>query len=105
MSPLDKAPERISLGGRLVTLAAVILPFLGLVAAIVLLWSRGFHWLDLALLVGMYGLTAVGVTVGFHRLFTHRSFEANVVVKLVLAVLGSMAVQAPLLKWVAQHRL
>jgi stearoyl-CoA desaturase (delta-9 desaturase) len=86
------------------TLGAVILPFLGLVAAIVLLWTRGFHWIELALLLGMYGLTGLGITVGFHRLFTHRSFETNVVVKFVLAVLGSMAVQAPLLKWVAQHR-
>src|SRR5205823_4504012 len=98
-------PEQTSLGGQVLTLTAVILPFLGLVAAIVLLWNWGFHWIDLALLVGMYGLTAVGVTVGFHRLFTHRSFETNVVVKFVLAVLGSMAVQASLFKWVAQHRL
>ena len=52
----------------------------------------------------MYVLTALGITVGFHRLFTHRSFETNAVVQFVLAVLGSMAVQGPLLKWVALHR-
>jgi stearoyl-CoA desaturase (delta-9 desaturase) len=101
----EEATEQVSLGRQVTTLAAVILPFLGLVAAIVLLWGRGLHWVELALLLGMYGLTAVGVTVGFHRLFTHRAFETNVVVKFLLAVLGSMAVQAPLLKWVATHRL
>jgi stearoyl-CoA desaturase (Delta-9 desaturase) len=52
----------------------------------------------------MYLLTALGITVGFHRLFTHRSFEAPGAVRFVLAALGSMAVQGPLLKWVAVHR-
>src|SRR5512142_2983993 len=64
----------------------------------------GFTWVDLGLLVGMYLLTALGITVGYHRLFVHRSFETNIVVKFVLAVLGSMAVQGSLLKWVALHR-
>ena len=52
----------------------------------------------------MYFLTALGITVGFHRLFVHRSFETYTWVKFILAVLGSMAVQGPLLKWVAMHR-
>jgi stearoyl-CoA desaturase (delta-9 desaturase) len=68
------------------------------------LWGWGFGWIELGLLLGMYALTAVGITVGFHRLFTHRSFETNEVVRFVLAVLGSMAVQGNLLKWVAIHR-
>jgi stearoyl-CoA desaturase (Delta-9 desaturase) len=104
-APGEEAPARASLGGRLVTLAAIIVPFLGLVAAIVFLWGWGFSWVDLALLIGMYGLTALGITVGFHRLFVHRSFETNGVVKFVLAVLGSMAMQAPLFQWVAHHRI
>jgi len=82
----------------------VILPFLGFVAVVVLLWGRGFHWVDCGLLLGMYAITAVGITVGYHRLFTHRSFETNSVVQFVLAILGSMAVEGPLLKWVAVHR-
>ena len=86
------------------TLAAVVLPFLGLVAAAALLWGWGFRWLDLGLLLGMYVLTGLGITVGFHRLFTHRAFQTNAVVKFVLTALGSMAVQAPLMQWVAQHR-
>jgi stearoyl-CoA desaturase (delta-9 desaturase) len=83
---------------------AVLLPFLGLVAGVVFLWGRGFRWVELGLLLGMYVVTILGVTVGFHRLFTHRAFETNRVVQFVLAALGSMAVEGPLLKWVALHR-
>src|SRR5205823_10853378 len=54
--------------------------------------------------LGMYVLTALGITVGFHRLFTHRSFETYSWVKLVLTALGSMAVQGPMVKWAAMHR-
>ncbi len=97
-------PARLSLGLRLANLVAVTVPFLGLVAAAVFLWGRGFRWVELGLLLGMYLLTALGVTVGFHRLFTHRAFETNRVVQFVLAALGSMALQGPLLKWVALHR-
>lgn len=102
--PLDQPPPRASLALRAATLAVVVVPFLGLVAAVGLLWGWGFRWLDLGLFLGMYVLSGVGVTVGFHRLFTHRAFKTHAVVKFVLAVLGSMAVQAPLFQWVAQHR-
>ena len=98
------APGRISLAVRLAVLVAIIVPLLGVVAAPFFVWGWGFRWTDLGLLLGMYVLTALGITVGFHRLFVHRSFETNIVVKFVLAVLGSMAVQGPLLKWVAMHR-
>jgi stearoyl-CoA desaturase (Delta-9 desaturase) len=60
--------------------------------------------LNLAILAGMYLLTAIGVTVGYHRLFTHRAFDAPAPVRYSLAVLGSMAVQGPLIDWVADHR-
>jgi stearoyl-CoA desaturase (delta-9 desaturase) len=86
-------------------LVGVIVPFLGLVVAGVLLWGQGLSWVDLGLLLGMYVLTGLGITVGYHRLFTHGAFETNAVVKFILAALGSMAVEGPLLEWVAQHRL
>jgi stearoyl-CoA desaturase (delta-9 desaturase) len=89
---------------RIATLLFVVVPFLGMVAAVVLLWGLGFGWVQLGLLLGMYVLTALGITVGYHRLFTHRSFETGRTVKIILGVLGSMAVQGPLLKWVALHR-
>jgi stearoyl-CoA desaturase (Delta-9 desaturase) len=96
--------EDVSLVARLATLGAMVVPFAGLVVALVLVWGWGFGWIELALMVGMYVLTALGVTVGFHRLFTHKSFETTPVVRFVLAALGSMAVQGSVLKWVAVHR-
>jgi len=62
-------------GVRIVTLLAVIVPIIGIVAAGFLLWGYGFHWVELGLLVGMYLATAVGITVGYHRYFTHRSLS------------------------------
>jgi stearoyl-CoA desaturase (delta-9 desaturase) len=99
-----KSGGRISTGLWVANLAAVVLPFLGLAAAVFFLWGWGFSWIHLGLLLGMYVPTALGVTVGYHRLFTHRSFETNRAVQLVLGVLGSMAVEGPLLDWVALHR-
>jgi stearoyl-CoA desaturase (delta-9 desaturase) len=61
-------------------------------------------WLDLALFVAFYVVVAHGVTVGFHRLFSHRSFVARRPLKIVLAVLGSMSFQGSLIGWVADHR-
>jgi len=101
---LAAAPERPRFAVRLVTILAIIVPFLGVVAAPLFLWGWGFHWTDLGLLLGMYVLTVLGITVGFHRLFVHHSFETYTWVKFIVAVPGSMAVQGPLLKWVALHR-
>jgi len=101
--PADDALS-VSRIGKAGTLAAVLLPPLGLVAAVVLVWGWGVSWADLGLLAGFYLLTAVGVTVGFHRLFVHRSFQTGTAVQLVLAALGSMAAQGPLFRWAAHHR-
>ena len=87
------------------TFIGVTVPLMGLVAAIVLLWGRGFSWVDLGLMVGMYLLTMIGVTVGFHRLFTHRSFATSRPIQFILGVLGSMTFQGPLIPWVGRHRL
>ncbi len=86
------------------TAAGVITPFLGLLIAIYGFWGWGFSWTELGILVVMYLGTGLGITVGYHRLFTHRSFETPQWVKVILAVLGSMAVEGPLLRWVATHR-
>jgi len=96
--------ERISTGQRVLSLIFVIGPFLGLLAAVVLSWGWGFTWVELVMLVVMYVLTALGITVGYHRLFSHRAFETNRVVQVILTVLGSMALQGPVLRWVALHR-
>jgi len=89
---------------RRVTLVAVVLPFLAFVAAIVFAWGGLLHWQDVAILAVMYILTGFGVTIGFHRLLTHRSFDAPDAVRGTLAVLGSMSVQGAVIHWVADHR-
>ena len=78
------APAPKPLAEHLAMGFGVGLPFLGLVAAVVLLWGQGVGWLDMGLLVGGYVVTALGVTVGFHRLFTHRAAEVKPVVRLAL---------------------
>ncbi len=85
-------------------IGAVVLPFLAVIAAAVLLWHRLFGVRELIILIGMYLLTAVGITVGFHRLLTHRAFKTHRLTRYVLAALGSMAVQGPAIDWVADHR-
>lgn len=96
---------RLSAGMKVANCLAVFLPFVGLVAAPFFVWGWGFGWTDLGLLLGLYVVSAFGITVGFHRLFTHRSFETSEIVKFLFAACGSMAVQGPLLKWVAIHRI
>ncbi|NIJ11882.1 stearoyl-CoA desaturase (delta-9 desaturase) [Saccharomonospora amisosensis] len=81
-----------------------ILPIVGTAAAFVFLAVHPFGWTELALLLSMWLLTGLGVTVGYHRLFTHRTFKAAQPVAVVLAVLGSMAGQGGLVSWVALHR-
>ena len=85
-------------------LTGVILPFVGVVLAIVLLWGTLVHWSALAAMATMYVLTALGVTLGFHRLLTHRSFQTHRWVEYVVAAVGSMSVQGPVMSWVADHR-
>ncbi|HEX2084923.1 MAG TPA: acyl-CoA desaturase [Solirubrobacteraceae bacterium] len=82
----------------------VVIPVVGFVAAIVLLWEKAVGPRDLAIMAVLYVLTGLGITVGFHRLLTHRSFEAARPVRAAFAILGSMAVQGPVLNWVADHR-
>lgn len=89
---------------RIALLVAIILPVIGLIAAIILSWGHGFRWLDLGLLIGMYVITAMGIGIGYHRLHTHRSFETVGVIRFLVTVFGSMAVQGPVLNWVATHR-
>jgi len=89
---------------KIFNLIGVVLPFIGLIAAIVLLWNKLVDWSDLAVLAIMYVLTGFGVTMGFHRLLTHRAFKSYKPVEYTLATLGSMSVQGPVMSWVADHR-
>ena len=89
---------------KIVNLIGVPLPLVGLIAAIVLLWNQAIGPLELGLLVGLYVLTALGVTLGYHRMFTHRAFESSRAFRAIVAVLGSMAMQGSVITWVADHR-
>jgi stearoyl-CoA desaturase (delta-9 desaturase) len=89
---------------KIVNLIGVPLPLVGLLAAIVLLWDRAIGPLELGLLVGFYLITSLGVTLGYHRMFTHRAFESSRAFRAVFAVLGSMAIEGSVITWVADHR-
>ncbi|HEY0453594.1 acyl-CoA desaturase [Actinophytocola sp.] len=79
-------------------------PFAALLAAVPLTWGWGLGWLDIALAAVFYTVTCLGVTVGFHRYFTHRAFKARRPLRVALAIVGSMALQGPITHWVADHR-
>ena len=89
---------------RRAVLILTILPFAGVFGAIALFWGTGLSAVTAAIALVFYVFSGMGVTVGFHRLFTHRSFEASRGLKLALAIGGSMAVQGSILSWVAAHR-
>ena len=89
---------------RTITGLVTGLPVLGLIAAVWQTWDGLLRPSDVAVFVIVYFLTGFGVTVGFHRLFTHRSFKAGPVVRGVFAILGSAAIEGPAISWVADHR-
>ena len=89
---------------KVVNLIGVSLPLAGLIAAIVLLWNRAIGPLELGLMVGLYVITCLGVTLGYHRMFTHRAFEASRAFRATVAIIGSMAVEGSVITWVADHR-
>ncbi len=100
----DFTPPPITRRERLANLAGVVVPFAGVLAAIVLLWDNWVNWTVVGIMVAMYLLTAVGVTVGFHRLLTHRAFQTYPWLERTFAVLGSLSVEGSVLDWVADHR-
>lgn len=96
-------PDEAKLQRRLV-LAVTVFPFLGFVAAVISLWGRGITATDFGIFLATYVFTGMGVTVGFHRLFTHRSFKTSPFWRGFFAVAGSMAIEGSVIKWVADHR-
>ena len=88
---------------RLSNLIAVVLPPLAVVAAM-LYWGDSVEAVDLIVLIVGYALTCVGITVGFHRLLTHRAFQTHPAVRYTLAILGTLAVEGSVIKWVSDHR-
>ncbi len=95
---VTRRPEQV------ITAIIVFAPLLALGIAVVLAWGWGIRPRDVGIALALYGLTGYGVTVGFHRLFAHRSFRAPRPIRVVLAVAGSMTFQGPVIGWVADHR-
>ena len=102
--PDHAPPARRPLVIRAGIVLTIVLPILGLAAAVALMWGWGCSWTDLALLAGMYLVTFLGITVGYHRLFTHRSFDTSMPLKVLFAVAAGMGVHGDLIGWVATHR-
>jgi stearoyl-CoA desaturase (Delta-9 desaturase) len=96
--------EDMTRAERTANLVAVVLPFVAFIAAIVLLWNSYVGVTDLVAFGAMYLIAGFGVTVGFHRLLTHRSFQTHKAVEYAFAIAGSMSVQGPVADWVADHR-
>ncbi|AUG79357.1 stearoyl-CoA 9-desaturase [Kitasatospora sp. MMS16-BH015] len=92
------AAERITLG------LFIAVPFLALLAAVPVAWGWGLGWVDLSIALVMYFVTCHGITIGYHRYFTHGSFKANRPLVIAMAVAGSLAIEGPLVRWVADHR-
>jgi stearoyl-CoA desaturase (delta-9 desaturase) len=100
----ESAAARTPIAHRIVTVLLVVGPLAAVAAAVPLLWGRAVHLRDLVLAVVLYAITGHGVTVGFHRMFTHRSFKPRRALKIGLGIAGSMAVEGSIISWVANHR-
>jgi stearoyl-CoA desaturase (delta-9 desaturase) len=82
----------------------VLVPFLALAAVVPAVWGWGLSWTDVVLATVFYFVAVLGITVGYHRHFTHGSFKANRALRVALVIAGSVAVQGPVVQWVADHR-
>ena len=100
----DLAEEPATVAQRALVGVFVVVPLLALIAAIPLAWGWGLGWHDVVIALAFYWLSGLGVTVGFHRYFTHGSFKAKTGLRVALAVFGTMAIEGPVFNWVADHR-
>ncbi|WP_235018520.1 acyl-CoA desaturase [Tolypothrix sp. NIES-4075] len=96
--------DRLKTPQQLHALASVLIPLLGTVVAIAIASRSGISPIELGLLIGMYVLTVTAISVGFHRQFSHCTFKTHTWVRVILAILGSMACQGPVIFWVSTHR-
>lgn len=103
-SAIGTVRSKTSTASRIVTLLAVGIPFVGVLSAMGLCWGVALHPLDLVLFAVMYVICGLGITVGYHRLFSHRSFHAKPWVRATFAIAGAMSTQGPVTQWVTDHR-
>lgn len=96
--------ERSVVFQRRVMLIVAIVPPIGLLFAGIQVWGWGLSLTDLAIASVFYIVSGLGITVGYHRLFTHKSFDAPQWVRVGWAIAGSIAIQGSVIEWVATHR-
>jgi stearoyl-CoA desaturase (delta-9 desaturase) len=102
--PGDVQPVANETRDRIITGAVTVIPFLALGLVCWQLWSSALHWHDIIVFGIVYMATGLGITVGFHRLLTHRSFKTKTWVRATFAAMGSAAIEGPVIAWVADHR-
>ena len=90
--------------GRIITALLIVSPIAAVAISVPLLWGHAIHLRDVVLAAVLYAVTGHGITVGFHRLFTHRGFTPKRPLKIALAIAGSMAIEGSVVSWVANHR-
>src|SRR5918999_5085220 len=100
----DVEPVAHETRDRIILALVTVVPFLALAVGVWLTWGNVLRMSDVTVFAILYVATGLGVTVGYHRHFTHRSFKTKRAVRVVLAVLGSAAVEGPVVSWVADHR-
>ncbi len=98
------APETKHRGEQVALTLFIVVPFIALLVAVPVAWGWGLSWRDVVIGLVFYTLSGLGITVGFHRFFTHGSFKAARPLKIALAVMGSIAIEGPVVRWVADHR-
>ncbi|RAY14310.1 acyl-CoA desaturase [Actinomadura craniellae] len=100
----DVQVDRSSRAKRLLVALFTGAPILALLAALPLAWGWALTWVDIAIAAVFYTVSGLGITVGYHRYFTHGSFKARRPLRIALAVAGSLAIEGPVINWVADHR-
>jgi stearoyl-CoA desaturase (Delta-9 desaturase) len=102
--PSDIQPVANETRDRIITGLVTLVPFVAIGLAGWQLWEKALHWRDIAFFFAMYVPLGLGITVGFHRHLTHRSFKTHAWLHGLLAILGSAAIEGPVISWVADHR-
>ncbi|MEU8346064.1 acyl-CoA desaturase [Spirillospora sp. NPDC048832] len=103
-TPQPDISGTVPLPERVAVVVFVVAPILGLLGAVPFLWGWGLGWTDVAIFAFLYPLNALGITVGYHRHFTHGGFKAKRWLRIALAILGGQAMQGSVVRWVADHR-
>jgi stearoyl-CoA desaturase (Delta-9 desaturase) len=104
-----RGPKPITAGTRpkaeqIALYVFVVVPFLAVAAAVPVMWGWGLGWHDVVIALAFYVIAGLGITVGFHRYFTHGGFKAKRPLRIAMAIAGSLAIEGPVIRWVADHR-